>query len=272
MKNRYPHLFLILNFLLLLVYSNISADNHEKYTTQDLNEQMVMASVWMQTSAEYRALCYQAFNIAKMNLDLYLTQKKSGKKPAIIVDADETVIDNSAFQAGLIGKNYGYSSKRWEKWMNASQATAIPGALEFLIYVRSKNVEVFYITNRKITGYDGTEKNLKALGFPYVDKKHLLLRTDTGDKQPRRDIVLKEYEVVLYMGDNLNDFKSQFGDKSVEQRLKITDSEKSNFGTKFIVLPNPTYGEWEGAIYDYEWGKTAEEKSKARKERLTTWD
>ena len=95
----------------------------------------------------------------------------------------------------------------------------MPGALEFLKYAESRNVEIFYVTNRKMVGYEGTEKNLKALGFPNVDQKHLLLRTGSSDKQERRNMVEKDYEVALLMGDNHNDFHSAFRNKSVAERL-----------------------------------------------------
>ena len=91
----------------------MEARETQAYTTQDLNEQLVMATLWMQTSAEFRALCYQAFNLARMNLDAFLDSHKSAKPVAVIVDADDTVIDNSAYEAFLIGQNFGYSSKTW---------------------------------------------------------------------------------------------------------------------------------------------------------------
>ncbi len=243
-----------------------------EYTTKDLNEQLVMATVWMQASAEYRALCYQAFNLAKMNLDALLASYKGSKPVAVIVDADETVIDNSAYEAWLIGKNFGYSSKTWTPWMAAAQATAIPGAKEFLNYAAGKKVEIFYVTNRKMVGYDGTKKNLEALGFPNVDEKHLLLRTKSSDKQERRDLVAKDYEIAFLMGDNLNDFLSVFAKKSVADRFSETDKVKEEFGRKFIVLPNPTYGEWEGSVYSGNWGASAAEKDKMRKSHLKVWD
>ena len=112
------------------------------YTTKDLNEQLVMATLWMQASAEFRALCYQTFNLAKMNLDMFVKAHKGSKAVAVIVDADETVIDNSAYEAFLIGNDFGYSSKTWTPWMAAAQATAIPGALDFLNYAKEKGVEV----------------------------------------------------------------------------------------------------------------------------------
>lgn len=243
-----------------------------EYSTKDLNEQLVMATVWVQASAEYRALCYQAFNLARMNLDTFLSSHSGSKPVAVIADADETLIDNSEYEAFLIGQDFGYSSKTWTPWMAAAKATATPGALEFLNYAKSKGVEVFYVTNRKMVGYDGTKKNLSALGFPYVDEKHLLLRTDTSNKQPRRDMVTKDYEVALFLGDNLNDFMSVFAKKSIADRLAETDKVMAEWGKKFIVLPNPMYGEWEGSIYSGNWGASPAEKDIMRKDSLRKWD
>ena len=244
----------------------------ETYTTRDLNEQLVMATLWMQSSAEFRALCYQGFNLAKMNLDAFLKSYSGSKPVAVIVDADETVIDNSAYEAFLIGQDFGYSSKTWTPWMAAGQAKAIPGAKDFLTYAAGQGAEIFYVTNRKMVGYEGTEKNLKALGFPNVDKKHMLLRTDSSDKQSRRDIVTQDYEVAMLLGDNLNDFLSVFRKKSVEERFAETDKLAEEWGRKFIVFPNPTYGEWEGAVYKGNWGASAAEKDQMRKSYLEKWD
>lgn len=267
-----------LMLLLLLAGGCASLKQHSAkegdaaYSTRDLNEQLVMATLWMQSSAEFRALSYQAFNVAAMNLDSFLAAYTGSKPVAIIVDADETVIDNSAYEAWLIGQDFGYSSKTWTPWMEAGEATAIPGAKEFLNYTAAKGVEVFYVTNRKMVGYEGTKKNLMALGFPNVDEKHLLLRTDSSDKQARRDMVTKDYEVALFLGDNLNDFTSNFSKKTVDERLVETDKIKDQWGTRFIVLPNPTYGEWEGAVYEGNWGASPAEKDQMRKSYLNKWD
>lgn len=241
------------------------------YTTKDLNEQNVMAILWMQKSSEYRALCYQAYNMGKLVIDNKLAADTSDKKKAIIIDADETVIDNTAYQAHLIGRDYGYSSSTWADWMNAEETKAMPGATEFLNYCKDKNVEVFYVTNRKMVGYQATLNNLKALGFPYVDEKHMMLRTDTSNKDARRAKVNAEYNVVLYMGDNLNDFSSDFAKKNIEDRFALTDQNKAKFGTEWIVLPNPTYGEWDGAVIGYNWGLDAAGKDKVRKDNLIKW-
>jgi 5'-nucleotidase (lipoprotein e(P4) family) len=267
-KRKIAALALIAALCLGLGGAALAAD---EYTVKDLNEQLVMATLWMQTSAEYRALCYQAFNLARMNLDAFLA-KKPGKPVAVIVDADETVIDNSAYEAWLIGKNFGYSSKTWTPWMEAAEATAIPGAKDFMDYAAQKGVEIFYVTNRKMVGYDGTFKNLKALGFPNVDKKHLLLRTKSSDKKARREMVAKDYDIAFLMGDNLNDFLSVFRKKDVPGRFAEADKIKDQWGKNFIVLPNPTYGDWEGAVYKGNWGASAKEKDEMRKGSLNYWN
>jgi predicted secreted acid phosphatase len=218
------------------------------YTTKDFNEQLVMATLWMQTAAEYDALCYQAFNLGKM------------------------LVDNSAYEAGLIGTENAYSSKTWDVWMQAAEAKAIPGAVEFLNYAHEQGVETFYVTNRKIApGYEGTMKNLLDLGFPNVDEKHLMLRTDTSNKQPRRDMVLEEYEVIFYMGDNCNDFSEDYYHTTLEERNAAAEADKDKFGIEFIVLPNPTYGDWDGAIFEFNWGATPAEKDAYRKNALERW-
>ncbi|WP_083238734.1 5'-nucleotidase, lipoprotein e(P4) family [Caloranaerobacter ferrireducens] len=242
------------------------------YTTKDLNEQLVMATSWVQNSAEYRALCYQAFNLAKMILDNDLATNDSTEKRAIIVDIDETVLDNSAYEAHLIGKDYGYSSKTWNPWMAEGIAEPIPGAVEFLNYAADKGVEVFYISNRKMVGFEGTLKNLKEKGFPFADEEHIMLRTAESSKKARREKVDENYRIVLLMGDNLNDFSEVFEKKSVQDRFAVTDEYKDYFGSKFIVLPNPMYGEWEGAIYKYNWGASAKEKNEMRKSNLRVWN
>ncbi len=252
-----------------LIPAKASAD---EYTTRDLNEQLVMATLWVQVSAEFRALAYQSFNLAKMNLDAFLSSYTGSKPVAISADVDETLIDNSAYEAFLVGNNFGYSSKTWGPWIASGQATAMPGATEFLNYAKEKGVEVFYITNIKMKYYDGAAKKLKALGYPNVDKKHMLLRTDSSDKQKRRDLVTKDYELALFLGDNLNDFLSVFRKKPIDVRFAEVDKIKEEWGKKFIMVPNPLYGDWEGAVYKGNWGASAAEKNKMRKEHLRRWD
>lgn len=234
------------------------------------NEYQVGAIVWTQTSGEKAALAYQAFALARMTLgrDLRL---RHARKRAIIVDVDETIMDNSRFQAMLVQTNQTYSGKLWTDWVNRAEAIALPGAVEFLRYANSRGVRVFYITNRKEIEKAGTATNLTKLGFPDVNDETLLVRTDpnSSSKEPRRQTVSTKYYVVLLMGDNLNDFADVFEkSKTVASRLSAVEQNKTQFGTRFIVLPNPMYGDWENAIYDYNNKLTEAEKNAKRKGAL----
>lgn len=219
-----------------------------------LNEYQAGAILWTQTSGEARALAYQAFTLARMMLDQDLRLKRrGGLRRAVVVDVDETVLDNSRYQATLLKSRQPYDSNTWTDWVKLEQAEAIPGAVDFLRYAASRGVRVFYVTNRKVVEKDATAANLRKLGFPDVSDETLLVRTDpkSSSKEPRRNEIGRRYRIVLLMGDNLNDFDKVFEDgKTVEGRLAAVEQSKGRFGTRFIVLPNVMYGDWENAAYD----------------------
>jgi 5'-nucleotidase (lipoprotein e(P4) family) len=217
-------------------------------------EYQTAAVLWTQSSAEYRALALQAFNLARLRVDQDLAQHRSRRRvkpPAVIVDADETVLDNSRFQAELILRGVDYTSEAWQSWVNRAEGGAVPGALEFLNYSFRRGVRVFYITNRRQTEKAGTVANLKKLGFPGVSEETVMIREQgtTSSKETRRQSVRSRYRLVLLVGDNLNDFNDDFTGKSIADRKAQVDRERSEFGTQYIVVPNPMYGDWENAIY-----------------------
>ena len=228
----------------LIVLLSILSCNQPDYKND--NDYKIQAQVWTQNSAEYRALCYQAFNAAKMNLDaLFFFEKEYDKPLAIIADVDETVLDNSPYDGKLILNNTAYNRESWVEWGNLEIANAIPGSLEFLIYASEKNVEIFYISNRYSEQLESTVNNLKKLGFPDAKESNVLLRGDTRSKSERRKSVSDNYEVIMLIGDNLSDFNDEFEIKLYNERSDQTDKLKNEFGTKLIVLPNPNYGDWE---------------------------
>lgn len=218
------------------------------------NEYQSYAVLWTQSSAEYRALALQAFNLARLRVDQDLAQHRSRRRaarPAIIVDADETVLDNSRFQAELILRGIAYTPQAWTAWCDRAEAGAVPGAVEFLNYASRRGVRVFYITNRRQTEKSGTVRNLERLGFPDVSEETVMIREQgmTSSKESRRQTVRSRYRVVLLVGDNLNDFNDDFAGKSIAERKAQVDREQGDFGTQYIVIPNPMYGDWEGAVY-----------------------
>ncbi|MFZ4714058.1 MAG: 5'-nucleotidase, lipoprotein e(P4) family [Bacteriovoracaceae bacterium] len=227
------------------------------------SQHLLAGTVWFQSASETRALFYQGYNMAKMSLDLEL-KKKSDKKRAVVVDIDETVIDNSPYQAKLILENLGYPD-HWSEWIDSEKGIALPGSLEFLTYADKKGVEVFYISNRKPNQLKQTINNLKKLGFPLRGESNVLLQDAESNKTIRREKVSATHNIVLLVGDNLNDFTGLYEKKSVAERKDITDKLKNEFGTKYIMLPNPMYGDWEGAILDYYKTKLNEEEKDAKR-------
>lgn len=228
------------------------------------------AVLWQQSSGERRALSYQAFTLARMMLDRDLKVNRRNRKPrAVIVDLDETILDNGLYQGRLLRDRVNYPTG-WTDWINRAEATAVPGAVEFLRYASSRGVQVFYITNRNDAQKEGTATNLKKIGFPNVNNQTLLVQTDpkNSSKEPRRQSVGAKYRVLLLMGDNLNDFAKVFEDsKTVDSRIAAADRFKAEFGKRFIVLPNAMYGDWELSIYGYKKMSDAE-KAAARKSLL----
>lgn len=254
---------------LLFVFSIVTSSAAVVAQKAD-NEYQVGAILWTQSSAEKAALAYQAFALARLRLDQDLrANRRSRMRRAVVVDVDETVLDNSRYQAMLAKNRRPYESKTWTEWCNRAEARALPGAVEFLRYANARGARVFYITNRKVAEKDGTARNLKELGFPDVSDETLLVRTDASAKEPRRQSVAARYRIVLLMGDNLNDFAEVFEkSKTTESRLTAAEQNQSQFGSRFIVLPNPMYGAWEDAVYGDASKLTEEQKAEKRHNAL----
>lgn len=240
----------VLTFSTLLALT--ACTSNQKNAERQLQEQAVLGLNWVQQSGEYKALAYQAFNMAKMSFDQAKVEK--GKKKAVVVDLDETMMDNSAYAGWQIQTGTSFNGDDWTRWVNARETAAIPGAVEFNNYVNTHNGKVFYVSNRK----DATEKaatldDLKKLGFIGASDEVLYLKKDKSNKSPRfAEIEKLGYDIVLYIGDNLNDFGDATYRKSNEERQEFVKQNSNHFGKKFIMLPNPNYGDWEaGLAKDY---------------------
>jgi len=227
--------------------------------------------LWQQTAAEYRALCYQAFNIATLRLNEIPKKKLKKENLAIITDLDETILDNSYVYGKLIKEGKEYSSTAWKEWTDKSAATEVPSAVEFLQFAHAKGVTIFYISNRDTSEVNSTLINLQKLQLPNADTAHMLFLSNTSSKETRRQIVMSNYNVVMLLGDNLNDFMQVFEKKPIEERKSEVDKVREDWGKKFIVLPNATYGEWENALYNYQRNLSAQEKENVRKELLKSF-
>ena len=206
-------------------------------------------SLYQQKAAEYKALCIQAYNIARVRLDEALKDNQ-GQSLAVVTDIDETVLDNSPYSVERAKQGLDYDSTAWFEWTTKAIADALPGSVSFFNYAASRNVEVFYITNRKEKEKQGTLQNLQRYHFPFADEKHLVLRQGSASKEQRRQNVAVNHTIVLLLGDNLADFNWLFdGNKTTDERASLVQQLAGDFGKKFIILPNANYGGWEDAVY-----------------------
>lgn len=250
-----------------IYFSNRSTAQQETPQKVD-NEYQIGAMLFHQKAAEYRALVYQAFNLAKMRLDadkkeIKKLPKAERKKPrAIIVDADETVLDNSPYMAKLAKENKPFSIQEFFEWKESGKSKAVPGAVEFLNYAKQKGVEIFYVSNVPNSFKVVTIENLKQNGFPDAKPENVMLITDSSSKEPRRQKVAETHRIVMLIGDSLNDLSVAFEGKTVADRFAEVEKAKEMFGTKFIVIPNVMYGAWESAVYE---GRRLDEAQKKEK-------
>ncbi|MFZ4546655.1 MAG: 5'-nucleotidase, lipoprotein e(P4) family [Bacteroidales bacterium] len=258
-------------FSLLLV--SCSTTKKTSISDELPDDKLVMAVAWYQHSAEMAALYYQGFNIARERLDEAVELNKTGNSLAVVVDIDETMLDNSPFETILM--NNASFSKSWKDWTAKSAAKPLPGALEFAKYAQSKNVDIFYITNRDDSDRGSTLLNLQKVGFPYSTEDHLFTKSDpsastgnTSSKAGRRAKVAEKHEIILLIGDNLNDFSEMFEDRKSNGGKVAVARNREDFGRKFIVLPNPMYGAWEKPLFDYREGLSEKEKTQLLRSKL----
>lgn len=259
-------------FLVFLVFLAVSCKNDANLSLAEQNisesEHLVAATNWYQKSAEMRACYYQSFNLAKLQLKMNFDNYSGEKPPAVVLDIDETILDNSPFQVHLIRTGQSYNSKLWKEWTDQKNAKALPGAVEFTKFAQKLGVEVIYISNRKVDALGETIENMKAYDFPNADTSFVMLKKETSDKTARREKVKESYDILLYIGDNLTDFTEGYAERDNDLGFALVDEDKELFGTKYIVLPNPMYGNWEGAIYDGDYSLSATERRKLRQDIL----
>jgi 5'-nucleotidase (lipoprotein e(P4) family) len=211
---------------------------------QVVPEQSVTAVLWFQRSAEYRALCYQAYNLAELRVKEYLAKPIENTQAAVIFDIDETLLDNSPEEASNVKDGKTFSAETWKAWTDLASAAVIPGSLDFCHFLARNDIQVIYLSNRQNTESTTTLLNLQKWNFPFADRNHLYLKSNTSSKEVRRNIIEKQFNVILLVGDNLSDFDQVFEDRSVNFGYNTVDSLRLEIGKKFIILPNPMYGDW----------------------------
>jgi len=239
----------------------------------DLRNPNLHSTLWQQTAVEYAGVTRGAYRLAEVMLDrglqdstwtASLEQSEQGSHayrelpPAVVLDVDETVLDNSAYQARLVLDNRTYGTDSWKAWCREAQAGPVPGALAFTEAAAARGVQVIYLTNRDADVEAATRENLKDLGFPLDPDEDVILTQGEipewtpSDKTPRREAVAEAYRIVLLIGDNFGDFAGEV-DVSIQRRRDRAEQFQAYWGTRWITLPNPQYGSWEGATFGFDY-------------------
>ncbi len=231
------------------------------------------ATLWMQTAAEYRALALQTYQAAAGQLDRALADRSwtaaleqvdeyENLPPAVILDVDETVLDNSRYQGWLIQKNKRFSKVSWDWWISTAKADAIPGALAFIRYARKRGVQVFLVSNRTCKPRKGVKgacpqkgdiiRNLERLGLDGITEKQILLRNERkqwgAEKKDRRFLLSVRYRILMLFGDDLADFIPGVGRLSWQKRAELVARYQQRWGRRWFMLPNPAYGSWQRVL------------------------
>lgn len=249
-------------------------------------EFMTQSMLWFQHSPEMQALYLQSYNTAKQALTYNVKHKvHKGKKSAVVVDVDETILSNGPYDGWLCLEHQSYADSTWNAWVQDAIAEPLPGTVDFLNFASDLGCEIFYVTNRKKDPlFEPTLKNLQKFNLPNADEKHLLLKTD-DDKTPsgkttkekRRQKIENElnYEILLLCGDQMADFDEAFDVLTGGNEAQIKDSVstyKELFGSRFIVLPNPVYGDWLNQIItEGDRNHSVAHLDSLRRSKIETW-
>jgi 5'-nucleotidase (lipoprotein e(P4) family) len=253
---------------------------------QDASD-LLLAALWTQRSVEYKANALTVFALARIRLDEALADKgwtaapaeQTGNyqalPPAVILDIDETLLDNSKYQVWMMKSDQTFSTKTWNEFCAAQISTAVPGALEFVKYADSKGVKIFYITNRAAETEKDTRENMQKLGFPLGGNVDTFLMQNEkpgwgSAKSTRRAEVTKDYRVLLNIGDNFGDFDDRYRSSEAD-RLKAYEADMAYWGKQWLMIANPTYGSFDTAPYGHDFKKSREEQRKAKRDVLESW-
>ena len=237
------------------------------------------AVAWLQGAAEARALSVQTYAQAALALERKLAAFDLGAaSPAVVLDLDETVLDNSPYQAWLLHSGQAFSDETWDAWCDAREATAVPGALEFVQGALGSGVAVYFVSNRSAAVEQATRENLAALGFGEAlldDIDTVLLKGERPEwrsaKSTRLAHVAVDHTIVMLVGDNLGDFTDDYL-TSPDARAAFIDDNRGRWGEEWIMLPNPTYGSWLSALFGHDWSTPAAAQTDAVLQSLRVWE
>lgn len=248
------------------------------------------AVAWAQTAVEHDLLYLQTYRDAQAQLLAALADPHwdalakadrvvpaDGLKPAVVLDIDETVLDNSPYQARLVRGGGEFNEADWADWCKEARARALPGVVAFTRFAASHGVAVFYLSNRAKDLDQPTLANLRAAGLPVAGPQSFLglgtfvegCEQAGSEKGCRRQLVGRHHRVLMEFGDQLGDFLDVLPNTPAGRRA-LVEPYRDWIGRRWFVLPNPTYGSWEPALFDNDWSAPRQERRRRKIDALHT--
>lgn len=238
------------------------------------------AVAWTQTAIEHDLIYLQTYRDAESRLLAALRDPHwdalpkddrvaplKGLKPAVVLDIDETALDNSPYQARLVKNGGEYNEASWAAWCKEERARALPGAVAFTRFAAKHGIAVIFISNRDKSLDNVTVANLRKVGFP-VQGPDAFLGLGTfvpgceqigTQKSCRRQLISRKYRVLMQFGDQLGDFVTVIANSDAG-RAKAVAPYMQWIGRRWFVLPNPTYGDWQPALFGNNWSAPPQER------------
>ncbi|WP_158880640.1 HAD family acid phosphatase [Rhodanobacter sp. L36] len=246
------------------------------------------ATAWAQTAIEHDLIYLQTYRDAQSRLlaalkdrqwdalpkDDRLTPLKN-LKPAVILDIDETVLDNSPYQARVIKGGGEFNEADWAAWCKEQRARALPGVVEFTQFAARHGIAVIYVSNRAKDLDQVTLANLRQVGVPVSGSQAFLgLGTFVDgceqvgtEKGCRRQLIGAHYRVLMQFGDQIGDFVTVLANTSAG-RETVMAPYLPWIGTRWFVLPNATYGSWEPALFNNDWSAPRQQRHQQKIDSL----
>jgi 5'-nucleotidase (lipoprotein e(P4) family) len=240
------------------------------------------AVLWQQTAVEYRVSTMQAFRVAAAAIPALLVDKSltaaveqtgdfANLPPAIVVDVDETMLDNSPFEARIVKQQLAFSEAAWTEWCNEQAAKGVPGAKRFTKLADQQGVRIMYLSNRDVSLTEATRANLDALGFADATNTETFFFRDKANgfdsKGSRRAEIAKRYRIIMLVGDNFGDFHEGYK-ADPKARRRLSEQFGTYWGSRWIMIANAMYGSWEQSLYGFDSSKPIAQQRAEKLEQL----